>query len=133
VSYFTNPSHQSLCLYLYYSYRFKATARLKLFLHSVLGNGLLNTFPLQRIHAIVEELFDASFSIRSVSYQRRVCGSVCVSSIVARRRLGKHVPAATNNSCRLRFLCGACRIKGKQAIISSQNFLCVCLFVYIYI
>jgi hypothetical protein len=46
---------------------------------SLLGNGSVNTFPRQRILATIEELLDASFSIRSVSYQRRVRGSICVS------------------------------------------------------
>jgi hypothetical protein len=44
---------------------------------SLLGNGSVNTFPRQRIHATIEELLDASFCMRSVSYERRVCGSVC--------------------------------------------------------
>jgi hypothetical protein len=46
-----------------------------------------------------------------------------VYPIVARQRLSKHVPAATKNCCRLCFLCGPCRIKGKEAISSSNNFL----------
>jgi hypothetical protein len=36
--------------------------------------------------------------------------------IVARQRLAEHVPAATKNSWRRRFLCGPCSIKGKYAI-----------------
>jgi hypothetical protein len=39
-------------------------------------------FPRQRIHVTIEELLDASFSIRPLSYQRRFCGSVCVSLIL---------------------------------------------------
>jgi hypothetical protein len=42
----------------------------------------VNTFPLQRVHATVE-LLDA-FSVRSVSYRRTVCGSVCASPIFDR-------------------------------------------------
>jgi hypothetical protein len=38
---------------------------------SLLLNGSVNTFPQQQIHAAVEELFDASLSTGSVSYQRR--------------------------------------------------------------
>jgi hypothetical protein len=34
-----------------------------------------------------------------------------------------HVPAATKNCWRRRFLCGPCRIKGKQAINYFKNFL----------
>jgi hypothetical protein len=45
---------------------------------SLLGNGLVDTLPWQRIHA-TEQLLEASFSIRHVSYQRSVCGSDCVS------------------------------------------------------
>jgi hypothetical protein len=36
--------------------------------------------------AKIEELLDASFSMQPVSYQRRICGSVCVFPIVARKR-----------------------------------------------
>jgi hypothetical protein len=128
----------------------------------LLGNGSVNTFPRHRMHATIEEWLDSSFSIWSMYYQRRVCGSACISPllvylppkrwsegsqshqavkyghesrgtrnqeslswrwpaaiywtvlcppIVARQRLGKHVPAATKN-CRRRFLCGPCRIRG---------------------
>jgi hypothetical protein len=38
---------------------------------SLLGNGSVNTFPLQRIHA-TETLLTVLFSVRSVSYQRNV-------------------------------------------------------------
>lgn len=41
---------------------------------SLLGRNLEKTFLRQRIHAITEELFDASFSMQSFSYQRRVYG-----------------------------------------------------------
>jgi hypothetical protein len=43
--------------------------------------------------------------------------------IVARYQIGKDVPAATKSCWRRRFVCGPCRIKRKQAISSSQNFL----------
>jgi hypothetical protein len=58
-TYFINPSHQSVCLYVYPSCRCKATARLSVSLLSV-RNGLVNTFPRQRIHATIEELLDAA-------------------------------------------------------------------------
>jgi hypothetical protein len=45
---------------------------------SLLGNGSIDTFPWQQIHATIEEFLEASFSIRSVSYQRRVCGCLCI-------------------------------------------------------
>jgi hypothetical protein len=43
--------------------------------------------------------------------------------LIARQRVGKHVSAAARNCWRRRFLSGSCRIKGKQAISPSQNFL----------
>jgi hypothetical protein len=46
-------------------------------------------------HAIIEELLGASFSMLSMSYERKVCVTAHLP-IVARERLGKHVPAATN-------------------------------------
>jgi hypothetical protein len=39
---------------------------------SLLGNGSVNTFPRQRIHETIEELLDASFSVRSVSHKKKV-------------------------------------------------------------
>jgi hypothetical protein len=45
---------------------------------SLLGDGSVNTFP-RRVHATIEELLDASFSMSSIFYQRRVCGTLCVS------------------------------------------------------
>jgi hypothetical protein len=71
-AYFINPSHHSVCLYVYPSYRCKASARLSVYLHSVLGNGSVNMFLRQRIHVTVEKLLVASFSMRCRSYQRRV-------------------------------------------------------------
>jgi hypothetical protein len=68
-AYFVNLSQQSVCLYVYPP-------------PVLLGNGLVNMFPQQRIHITVEEFLDTSFSIPSMSYQRRVCGSVCVSQIL---------------------------------------------------
>jgi hypothetical protein len=46
---------------------------------SLLGNGSVNTFARQRIYKTMEELLEASFSMRSSAYRRRVCGSFCVS------------------------------------------------------
>jgi hypothetical protein len=43
---------------------------------SLLGNGSVDTFPWEPIHATIEEFLDDSFSIRFVSYQResiRLC------------------------------------------------------------
>jgi hypothetical protein len=98
-AYVINPSHQSVCLYVYPSCRRKATARLNISLHSVLGNGSVNKIPRQQTHARIikggsvglsvyplpllgsnevkrsrsnEELLEASFSMRSVSYHREV-------------------------------------------------------------
>jgi hypothetical protein len=38
----------------------------------LLGNGSVNTFPQQQIHAATEELWDLPFSTRSVPYQKKV-------------------------------------------------------------
>jgi hypothetical protein len=69
-AYFINPSRQSVCMYVY--------PRV-----SLLGNGSIDTFQWQRIQATVGGLLEASFSIRSVSYQMRVCAFM-YSPIVAR-------------------------------------------------
>jgi hypothetical protein len=58
-AYFINPSHQSVCLYVYPL----IVARQRL------GK---NVTAATNTHATIEELLDASFSIRSVSYQRNV-------------------------------------------------------------
>jgi hypothetical protein len=44
----------------------------------LLGNNSVNTSPWQQIQATTEELLDASFSMRFVSYQLSVCGAICV-------------------------------------------------------
>jgi hypothetical protein len=107
MAYFINSSHQSVSVCL---------SPLPL-----LGNSSVNTFPRQRIYEKIEFL-EASFSMRSLLYQRRVCGSV-YSPIVARQRLSKHVTVATMNCWRRRFLCEPWLIKWKQVISSSQNFI----------
>jgi hypothetical protein len=62
VAYFTNPCHQSL--YLYVHPFFGARQR------------LVNTFPVQRIHATIE-LLDELFSMRSLSKESLwVCASL---------------------------------------------------------
>jgi hypothetical protein len=75
-AYYINPFHQSVYLYVYPSYRCKGTAPLSLSLHTVLGNGSVNMNPRQKIHATIQELLDVSLSVRYLSYERRVCGSV---------------------------------------------------------
>jgi hypothetical protein len=89
------------------------SVRVYVFPLSLLGNGSLNTFPLQRIHTTVEEFLDASFCMRSVSFRRVSVGMYVYPLIVARQRLSKHVPTTMKNCCRRCFLCSACRIKGK--------------------
>jgi hypothetical protein len=49
-------------------------------LPSLLGNGWINTFPRRRIHATIEELLDAWFSMRSMSYKRSQW--VCLLSLL---------------------------------------------------
>jgi hypothetical protein len=58
VAYLIYPSHPPVCLYVYPL--------------SLIGNGSADTLSGQRIHAAVEEFLKDSFSIRSVSYQRKV-------------------------------------------------------------
>jgi hypothetical protein len=59
-AYFINPSHQSVCLYVY---PLNVVARQRL------GK---NVTAATNTHATIEELLDASFSMRSVSYGRKV-------------------------------------------------------------
>jgi hypothetical protein len=61
-----------------------------------------------------KELLDASCSVRSVSYRRRVC---VYPPIVAGEWLCKHVLAATKNCWTRRFLCGPFRIEGGSVCI----------------
>jgi hypothetical protein len=58
-AYFINLSHQSVCLYTYP--------------HIVARQRLgKNVIAATNTHATIEELLEASFSVRSVSYQRKV-------------------------------------------------------------
>jgi hypothetical protein len=56
---------------------------------------------------------------------------VYVPPIVASQRLAKHVPVAKKAHSTIEelfdasFICGPCRVKGKYAISSSQNFLLI--------
>jgi hypothetical protein len=59
---FINVSHQSVCLDVYV-----ASQRL--------GK---NFTAATNTHETIEDLLDALFSMESVSYQRRVCGSICI-------------------------------------------------------
>jgi hypothetical protein len=63
-------------------------------------------------HATIEELLDASFSIESVPYQRRVCGSVYAPNI-ARQRFGKNITATTTDYWRFVFY--AVRVVSKES------------------
>jgi hypothetical protein len=63
---------------------------------------------------------------------------MCIPPIVARQRLAKRVPAATNKQATIeemleacRFICDPCRIKGNWAI-SSLPLICSYLFFYYY-
>jgi hypothetical protein len=62
-AYIINASHKSVCLYVYVVRRQRGK----------------NITAARNTHTTIAELLDASFSIWSVSYQRRVCGCVCVS------------------------------------------------------
>jgi hypothetical protein len=58
-AYFLNPSHQYVCLYVYPP----------IVVRQLLGQ---NVTVATNIHATKEDLLDASFSMRSISYQRKV-------------------------------------------------------------
>jgi hypothetical protein len=95
MAYFINPAHQSVSIYVS-----PIVARQRLGIHVPAAANILNN----------EELLVSSFSMRSVSYKRRV---YVYPPIIARQWLGKHVPVATKNCWRRRFLCGPCRFKEK--------------------
>jgi hypothetical protein len=58
-AYFINPTHQSACLYVYPK--------------SLLDNGSVRTFLLQRMHAtVIEELLDASLYVQPILYETKV-------------------------------------------------------------
>jgi hypothetical protein len=61
---FHKPSHQSICLYVYHL----IVARQRFYIHVPKATNTRNK----------EELLDASFSVRSVSYHTRVGGFVCI-------------------------------------------------------
>jgi hypothetical protein len=65
----------------------------------VLDNGLVVIFRGNE-YTTIEQFLETPFSIRYV-YQRRICGSVCVSSCCCRQLLAEHVPAATNTHKRI--------------------------------
>jgi hypothetical protein len=64
-TYFINSSHQSVCLYVC--------------LPIIARQRTDKRVRTETIHATIEGFMDASFSIRSVLYQRKVCRSFCVS------------------------------------------------------
>jgi hypothetical protein len=78
------------------------------------------------MHIMVPEPISTAYFINP-SHQP-ACLHVYPASF-ARQRLGKNVTAATNTHARMeecwtrRFVCYPCRIKGKQRMSSSQNFL----------
>jgi hypothetical protein len=80
-------------------------------LPSLLGNRSTDTLPWQLTHATVEEMLKASFSILSVSYQGRVCGSICIPlSLLGNGSVNAF--SRQHNCWRRRFLCDPCCING---------------------
>jgi hypothetical protein len=65
---------------------------------SLLSNVFVDRFPWQRIHETIEKMLEASFSIRSMSYQRRVYGSVCLFPIFATRPWNVSLPFSGSKS-----------------------------------
>jgi hypothetical protein len=66
-----------------------------------------DTFLWQRIHATIEELLEASFSIQFVSYEKKSVGLSVNPPIVARHLLVNTIPRQR------RFLSVPCPIRGK--------------------
>jgi hypothetical protein len=95
-TYFINPSHQSVCLYVYPL----IVARQRFGKHVPVTTNTPNN------RRIVGGIF---YAVRVVSKESLLV-SVFPSTGV-RQCLGKHIPAATKNCWRRRFLCGPCRIK----------------------
>jgi hypothetical protein len=118
------------------AYRCWATARQSLSLLSLLGNGSINTFHRNEytqqqknycmcicVGLSIPLLFLGNNSVRKFSRQQRILGgvvfygvrvvskAVCVSVypiIVAKQRIGKHVPVTRRNRWRRCFLWGSC-------------------------
>jgi hypothetical protein len=66
---------------------------------SLLGNGSVKTLPRQRRHAMREELLEASFSMRSMLYQRKVAVQIFPELLVSKQ--GQQA----KNEIRMRDLC----------------------------
>jgi hypothetical protein len=78
-----------------------------------LGNGSVYTLPRKRIHETKKKCWTRRFICGPCGVKGKSVGLSVYPTIVAKQRLGKHVPAATKVCSRRRFLCGTCRIKGK--------------------
>jgi hypothetical protein len=89
MAYSINLSHQSVSVSVYP--------------RSLLDNGSMSTLPRQRIHATIEELQGASFLCCPCLIKGGSVGLSVYPLIVARQRLGTHVPVATKNCWRRRF------------------------------
>jgi hypothetical protein len=89
-AYFINPFYQFVCLCL--SPLIVARHWLKV------------TFPWKQIRAIIEELLEASFSIRSTYIKEASVSMSVYPPIVARQWLGKCLPAAKKNCLGCRFV-----------------------------
>jgi hypothetical protein len=92
MTYFINFSHQSVCLYVY-------VARQRF------GKNVTTEKIQDNNRRIVGRV--VFYAVRVVSKESLIVYHL----ILARQRLGKHVPAATRNCWSRRFLCGIRRIK----------------------
>jgi hypothetical protein len=119
VAYLINPSHQCVGLYVYPSYRCKVTTRFSVSLLSLLGNVSVKICLGGNEHTRNNKKY---WTRRFLCGPCRIKGdSVGLSvypPIVARQRLGKDVPTATEKCWTRRFLCGPCRIKGDSVGLS---------------
>jgi hypothetical protein len=111
-AYFINPSHQCVCVSL------RIVARQRFGRHVPVAMNTRNN----------RELLETSFYIRPVSYQGESVG-LCVPLSLRGSASVKTFPRQRKNCWTLSFLCDPCRIKEKQAISSSRNFMfsyCAC-------
>jgi hypothetical protein len=90
---------------------------------SLLGNGSLNTFPLQQIHQTKKNCWRRRFRCGPCRIKGEYVGLSVYPRIGAKPWLRKHVPAATKNSWGRRFLCRPCHTKEQSAVSSFKNFL----------
>jgi hypothetical protein len=105
VAYFINPSHQSVCLYVYPRISF-------------LGNGSVNTLPRQRVHETKKNYWTRRFLWRPCSFKVECVSFSAFPSVVARQK----------KCWRRRFVCGQWRIKESRRLVLPRTSCVECKF-----